>query len=244
MAGKNNGLSFCCVSSRVEVRSKDDGKKSIKGVIPYDKESENLGYFVEIIRKGAFSRSVKDGDIICMWSHNSQYVLGRSSAKTLVLEDRDDGLHFECELSNASWASDVYEAIERGDVPGVSFGFRVVQDKWTRFEGDQPSLRELLDVDLFEISVGVAFPAYPDASASTRELFKEAGIDVDKVSAVLARAKCGNDCLNEDDVMVFRNAISSLEKFIPVPKPVSSEPAYLGRAREIEILEAETTIGD
>ncbi len=244
MSGKNNGLSFCSVSSRVEVRSRDDGKKIISGVIPYDKESENLGGFVEIIRKGSFGRSLKDGDVVCMWSHDSKYVLGRTSAKTLVLEDREDGLHFECELSNASWASDVYETIARGDVPGVSFGFRVVKDSWTRREGDNPSLRELLDVELLEVSVGVAFPAYPDASASTRGLFNDAGIDFDGLSAVLARAKCGSDCLNDDDVMVFRNAIASLEKFIPAGKTVSAEPAYLSRAREIELAEAETSIGD
>ena len=236
-------MSFCSVSSRVEVRSKDDGKRSVAGVIPYDKESENLGYFTEIIRKGAFDRSLKDRDIVCLWSHNSQYVLGRVSAKTLSLEDRSDGLHFECELSGASWASDVYETIARGDVPGVSFGFRIISDKWTRHEGE-PDLRELLDVDLFEISVGVAFPAYPDASASTRELFRNAGIDIDRLSEVLSRAKGGNDCLDEADVEVFRSTISTLEKLIPEPEAVPAEPAYLCRKRELELLELENSIGD
>lgn len=236
MENEKGKLFLRSLPASVEVREKDGGEKSIAGVIPYDKNSEDLGGFIEVIRKGAFDRSLKDGDVRCLWGHNTQYVLGRSGAKTLALESRDDGLHFECSLPDAGWANDLYGSVKRGDVPGVSFGFYVVRDSWTRGK-NEPALRELLDVDLLEVSVGVAFPAYPDASAGTRALLETAGINAGGLEAALRKQ---SDCMNEEDVRAIRSAIASLEKLIPAPK---QEPDALAardnRARELDLLEAE-----
>lgn len=236
MDGNNGKLVLRSLPASVETREKEGGGKYIAGVIPYDKNSEDLGGFFEVIRNGAFDRSLKQGDVRCLWGHNTQYVLGRSGAKTLTLESRDDGLHFECSLPDAGWASDLYGSVKRGDVPGVSFGFYVVRDAWKRTRGE-PALRELLDVDLLEVSVGVAFPAYPDASAGTRALFESKGINLDGLGDVLKKQ---SDCMSEEDVSAIRGVITSLEKLIPAPK---QEPdalaAYDNRARELDILDAD-----
>lgn len=235
-------LALRSLPASVEVREKEGGGRMIAGVIPYDKNSQDLGGFVEVLRKGVFDRSIKDGDVRCLWGHNTQYVLGRASAKTFSLESRDDGLHFECSLPSATWATDLYESVKRGDVPGVSFGFYTLRDRWTRQEG-QPALRELLDVDLLEVSVGVAFPAYPDAGASTRAVLENAGISVDGLASALKKQ---SDCMDEEDVRSIKGVIASLEKLLPAPKTEpDSQPAYDGRARELDLLEAETLdIGD
>ncbi len=237
MKGEKCGLAVRSLTLPVEAREKDGGGKSIEGVIPYDKASENLGGFVEVIRKGAFDRSIKDGDVRCLWGHNTQYVLGRTAAKTLSLESRDDGLHFECSLPDAGWANDLYGSVKRGDVPGVSFGFFARSDRWTRSGEDEPDLRELLDVDLLEVSVGVAFPAYPDAGASTRAVLEGAGIRTERIAAVLNKQ---SGCIDEEDVRSIKEAIASLEKLIPAPEASrSAGPEFDSRSRELDLLEAE-----
>ena len=52
--------------------------------------------------------------------------------------------------------NDVLVMAERGDLGGMSFGFRTLADHWS----DQRT-RELRSVHLVEVSVVHAFPAYP-----------------------------------------------------------------------------------
>ena len=47
----------------------------------------------------------------------------------------------------------------------MSFGFMTRSDQWRVDDGEE--IRELLDVDLFDVSV-VAFPAYPQTEAGLR----------------------------------------------------------------------------
>ena len=238
----------------IEVREDGDQKRHITGLIPYDKNSEDLGGFIEVIRKGAFSKTIKESNVRCLWAHNTQYVLGNTAAKSLSLEDRNDGLYFDVLLPDTSWAGDVYETVKRGDAPGVSFGFSVVKDAWTTKSAKEPDLRELLEVRLYEVSVGVAFPAYPDSTSqsSTRELFGKNGIEIEKIASVLLRAEGGKiKAENEDDLKLLRSAIESLSSFIPETRDDGNEPpegtpdvkpsadTYNQNSRILDILEAE-----
>ena len=252
----------------VETREAE-GKKHITGIIPFDSLSEDLGGFREVIRKSAFTKTLKEGDARCLWAHNTQYVLGRRSADTLTLEEREDGLHFDCELPSSSWAQDVFETVSRRDAPGVSFGFYVIKDRWTRSANEkEPDLRELLEVRLLEVSVGVAFPAYPESGsdASTRALLEDAGISIEKLAAVLSRAKGKNDYICEgEEIQTVRSAAEALLKLLPKEpenvqekpdsdstdtamrsnepgaptQPESVESTYRERTRELELMEAE-----
>ena len=241
----------------IETRE-EGGKAHISGVIPYDSLSEDLGGFREVIRKGAFTKTLQEGDARCLWAHNTQYVLGRRSANTLSFRDEADGLHFDCTLPATSWARDVFETVSRRDAPGVSFGFYVIKDAWTRGQGKEPSLRELLEVNMLEVSVGVAFPAYPasDSESSTRALFDKAGINIEKLASVLIRAEGKNDYIcGEEDAATVREAVKVLSSFLPKEehearteegKPEEStcgkpgKTTFDSRAREIELLEAES----
>jgi HK97 family phage prohead protease len=57
--------------------------------------------------------------------------------------------------------------LQRGDINQMSFGFTVNEDSWQWLE-DGTEMRELLDVDLFEVSV-VTFPAYQATSAGNED---------------------------------------------------------------------------
>ena len=245
-------------TSTLETREKD-GVRYISGVIPYDSMSEDMGYR-EVIRKGAFTKTLNEGDPRCLWAHNTQFVMGRKSAGTLTFEDRDDGLHFDCSLPKTSWAQDVFETVSRRDAPGVSFGFYVIKDSWTRGKDKEPTVRELLEVRLLEVSVGVAFPAYPesDSESSTRALFEKNGIKIEKLASVLAKASGQSEYKCEgEEAEEIRSVIETLQTFLPAkeednavqadegePEPSTREKpdnasTFDSRTRELEILLAE-----
>lgn len=149
----------------------DDGEIRVAGYASvFDKPSENLGGFVERIKPGAFTETLKDkrSDPRMLWDHNSQYVLGRRSAGTLTLEEDDKGLAFEAILPDTTYARDLAELMRRGDVKEMSFGFNVLRDEWSDL--DKPIVkRDVLEVRLIEISI-VSFPAYPQTSVKLRDL--------------------------------------------------------------------------
>lgn len=135
-----------------------------------------IGSFDEEIAPGAFSSSISGGDVRALWSHNTDIVIGRTKNGSLKLSEDERGLKFELTLPNTTAGRDAYELIKRGDVSGVSFGFRVKAEEWQHGENDKPDTRRLLDVELLEISP-VAFPAYEATSVSARaseEALKEA----------------------------------------------------------------------
>lgn len=255
-----DGINRMLTVRSVQMETREDGgKKFISGVIPYDSMSEDLGGFIEVIRAGAFTKSLQEADIRCLWNHDAEKVCGRSGNSTLTLEDRTDGLHFEAELPAVSWAGDLFASVSRRDAPGVSFGFIPVKDRWTFDDtGKGSDMRELLEVRLFEVSVGVTFPAYPESncSASTRELALEQGIDLDLIGKVLAIRRCKNDYVCRDsEASRIREVISSLEKLLPADKPAAGEesrsadsskpdgqPTCEERERDLALLELEAEI--
>lgn len=76
--------------------------------------------------------------------------------------------------------NDAHESIQRGDVDGMSFGFRCIEDMWSKIQYKDREIykRTILEVELFEVSPCV-FPAYPDSQINIRSLndFKE---EIDK----------------------------------------------------------------
>lgn len=80
-------------------------------------------------------------------------------------------LRFEVDLPDTAVGNDAWTLVQRGDVDGVSFGMRVIKDKWSSEKRDDGKLyrRTILSAELYEISP-VAFPAYPANEVSTRSL--------------------------------------------------------------------------
>lgn len=164
--------------SNNEIRSididiqKSTGEESLKlrgYAIVYNSLSEPLygDLFRERINKGAFTKSLLENDQVCLWGHDTRYVLGRKSSGTLILREDDKGLYFEVSLPNTTWARDLKESVDRGDIKQMSFGFKVVRENWidnkeTLKEYGMP-IREVEEITLHEISL-VTFPAYPQTN--------------------------------------------------------------------------------
>lgn len=162
------------VTSKVETRKAVDGKCYIEGVIPYNSRSEEMWGFVEVLAPSAFNKTLSDGaNVFAFWAHDESDILGARQNGTLSLESRDDGLHFSIEMRDSPESIEHYETVSRGDCLGVSFGFIAQKQSWD--ETQVPALRTLTEVQLLEVSPGVAFPAYPGAQsdAARRSLYEE-----------------------------------------------------------------------
>lgn len=92
--------------------------------------------------------------------------MGRTKNGTLTLQEDQVGLRFELELPKTTLGNDTYESIKRGDVDGVSFGFRM-ESHDIEEPDDDLMLRTVTKAKLLEVSA-VAFPAYPDSAVSAR----------------------------------------------------------------------------
>lgn len=130
--------------------------------IVFDSLSVDLGGFRERIRPTAVNRTLSEnGDVRALWNHNSDYHLGRTAANTLGL--RKDAVGLETTIIPPAWASGYLETVDRGDVSGMSFGFRAIEDEWY-FDGPIP-IRDVVDMKISEISI-VGWPAYPSTDIS------------------------------------------------------------------------------
>lgn len=143
--------------------------------------SELGGWFVENIQKGAFEETLKNSNVVALWNHNTDLVLGSERSRALRLEEDDKGLRFELELPDTQAGRDAATLVNRGDVDGMSFGFRVLGQIWDESDPDM-IVRTLTKIELHEISP-TAFPAYPDTTVDTRsardefEAYKKSQID-------------------------------------------------------------------
>ena len=160
--------------------------------------------FMESIAPGAFTRSIQDDDIRSFFNHDSNIVLGRTSAKTAAFVEDDIGLRAVIRPPGTAAARDVITLIRRGDVTGMSFMFRTRKDQWEEpaTKGALPK-RTLMDVQLYEAGP-VTFPAYESTSIHAREqsMACRDGRPVDP--GLLTRRK-------EADRLMFELAVAAVE---------------------------------
>lgn len=157
--------------TELRVVADDSGKKMIRGYAAvYNKESEVLWYFREVIKPGAFRNALAKSDVRALFNHDSnlplgRYIAGRSN-NTLRLQEDATGLYYEIDPPDTSVGRDLMVSIDRGDITGSSFAFRVLTDNWRTVNGEQ--LREIEEFDeIFDVSP-VTYPAYPDSSVGLR----------------------------------------------------------------------------
>lgn len=154
----------------IESESEND-KGFIEGrAIKFNSETVIAGLFREVIRPGAADVFL-ESDVRCLFNHDPNLILARSvkGKGTLQLKVSEDGLDYRYKTPNRTYAIDLEDAIQRGDVNQSSFGFTVKKEKWTEERGKLP-LREIFEFDKgFDVSP-VTFPAYPDSSVGKRSL--------------------------------------------------------------------------
>lgn len=153
----------------VTTRSDDDGVY-LEGIfVAYDSIYNVYPGATESIARGAFTDSI-NGDVRALYNHNTDIVLGRTSAGTLELRDTEEGLWGRIKINpQDSDAMNAYARIKRGDLTGCSFGFDIPEG------GENVTYKENGDVHftitkvepLVEVSPCV-FPAYEATHISAR----------------------------------------------------------------------------
>ena len=147
---------------KIELRDTDEGQVISGMALPFNRDSQDLGGFVERIDPGAVDRTLENSDVVMLWQHDSTEPITRESTG-LKLEIRDVGVYFEAQASD--FTERQLDLLQRGVVKQMSFGFLTVRDDWQQ-ESD-PIVRTLLDIDLREISP-VTWPAYNQTSVAVR----------------------------------------------------------------------------
>ena len=134
----------------------------------------NLGWFDEIIEAGALDDSNLK-DVRFLVNHNTSMIpLARSrnnnENSTMQMEVDKDGMTIRVNLDteNNTEARNLYSAIKRGDITGMSFMFTIDDEEWKDLESDHPTryIRKISQV--FEVSA-VTFPAYESTEISARD---------------------------------------------------------------------------
>ncbi|QFT30099.1 Caudovirus prohead protease [Labrenzia sp. THAF82] len=147
-----------------EIRTKG---RRLEGYAATFNEDANIdGSFVETIAPGAFASSLRSqSDVLALVDHDPGRVLARTRSGTLRLSEDSRGLAFDLDIPDTTAGRDVLALAERGDLGGMSFGFTMLE------ESRQGDRRELRTVDLHEISVVLAWPAYDGTVVQARNRF-------------------------------------------------------------------------
>lgn len=157
---------------RVSAGDMSDEKKPKKMVgyaAKFNSRSVDLGGFQEVLAPGAFDRAIRENhDVRALIDHIPSKIIGRTASGTLRLAVDSTGLAVENDLPDTQAARDLIVSMERGDVTGMSFGFRVMPDgdSWAR-DDSGVLIRTVNDLELFDVSA-VTYPAYPQTEVSAR----------------------------------------------------------------------------
>ena len=185
----------------------DKGKYTLYGLpIVFDSRTD-IGYFDEIIEKGALDKADLK-DVRFLVNHDlSKIPLARSrnnnENSTMRLKKTDKGLEVEIDLDadNNSEARNLYSAITRGDISGMSFMFGIDGEEWENLESDHPTRRIKSISTVVEVSA-VTFPAYEATEIYARD---KTALDNAKIALDNARAALDNaDEKRELELLKFK----------------------------------------
>lgn len=160
-----------------EIRAEKDEKRGniiVGRPIVYESKTDIAGMFAEIIERGALKKTNLE-DVRFLVNHDQSNVpLARSRRNsknsTMQLSVDDEGMEIQVELDteNNTEARNLYSAIERGDITGMSFMFGIDDEEWEDLDSDYPTRHIKSISTVVEVSA-VTFPAYEETSISARD---------------------------------------------------------------------------
>ena len=160
-------------SFEIRAEQNEDGTGIVTGRPVVYNSKTDLGYFDEVIERGALNGADLK-DVRFLVNHDTSKIpLARSrnnnanSTMQLMPDDQGMAIRVNLDVKNNSEARNLYSAIERGDISGMSFMFRIDDEEWTELESDHPCRHVKKISDVVEVSA-VTFPAYEDTSISVR----------------------------------------------------------------------------
>lgn len=178
-----------------EVRAENDDERGnmLTGQpIVYD-EPTDMGWYTEIIDNGALD-DTDLRDVRFLVNHNTDMIpLARSrnnnvnsTMQMTVVQNAGMDIRVNLDTDNNADAKALYSAVERGDISGMSFMFRVDKDMWEELDSEKPTRHIVAISRVYEVSA-VTFPAYEQTSIQARGLAD--ALDSAKASLESAKAE-------------------------------------------------------
>ena len=178
-------------SFEVRAEQDEDGGSIITGRPIVYESLTDLGWFDEIIERGALVGTDLT-DVRFLVNHDTSKIpLARSrrnngnSTMQLTVDDLGMGIRVNLDTENNSEARNLYSAVQRGDISGMSFMFGISDEEWENLESDHPTRRIKSISTVVEVSA-VTFPAYDATTIDARS--KEA-LDNARQAVDTARSK-------------------------------------------------------
>ena len=144
----------------------------------FNQEYQVCPGWVETIAPGAFaSWLAARKDTKVLWNHNPDIVMGSTANQTAELREDGAGLWGRVLINEKDQdAVNAHARVERGDVTGCSFGFRILRQE-ERWDDDGTYRTRIQEVELYEVSPCV-FPAYAGTDISARAAGDESAVQI------------------------------------------------------------------
>lgn len=176
--------------------------------IVYNSKTD-MGWFDEIIDRGALDETDLR-DVRFLVNHNTDMVpLARSrnnnanSTMQMSVDANGMSIRVNLDTENNSDAKNLYSAVSRGDIDGMSFMFSIDEETWDNLESEHPTRHIVRIGQVLEVSA-VTFPAYEETEISARD--KEA---LDSAKGALDNAR--SQSLDSDiELEKYKNRLISL----------------------------------
>ena len=191
----------------------------------------NIVFFEERFAPGSFSKSIQEAEVVALWNHNPDIVMGKrhvagsGNTDTLELSQDETGLFTRIYPPKSAFRE--IESVERGDVNQMSIAFESVREENSvrkGLDGREILQRTITEARLIDVSP-VTYPAYPTTDIETvlRCFPALAAGPFSRFKGVSLRASCGLELTAEDrDCLeaVFRDLqeMISPDTVAPIPE--------------------------
>ena len=178
---------FIC---EVRAEKNEDHGTFITGTpIVFDQKTD-MGWYEETISRDAL-KDTELKDVPLLVGHDTSMIpLARSrnnnenSTMQLTVTETGMDIRADLDVENNPKAKELYSAVQRGDMNGMSFMFTVDKDSWDDIDTDYPKRTIMSIRRVFEVSA-VTFPAYPQTTIQAAS----EGETLDSVRASLESAR-------------------------------------------------------
>ena len=201
----------------------------------WDSPTELFPGFHEVVRRGAFTKSMQEADVVALFNHDENIPLARLSAGSLQLQEDDHGLLYEASVDRQDPdVLKVIRKIETRAVIGSSFQFKPVKAPQRFDENRKTVTRDLLEVKLIDVSPAT-FAAYASTSVQLRS-WQESLLSEDEDVLIEIYRRSG---LTDSELRV--KLLSAVERVKAPEPPENGHSAQhqidLQRTRTLDLLE-------
>jgi HK97 family phage prohead protease len=203
-----------------EIRAEETGNEEragrLTGTPIVFNQVTDLGWIREVIEPGALDDTDLK-DVRFLVGHDTSGIpLARSrnnnASSTMQLSVNENGMDIRVDLDieNNPRAKELYSAVKRGDISGMSFMFTVDKDSWEDLETEQP-LRRITSISrVFEVSA-VTFPAYEGTDLQAAS--EDSALESAKASLESAKRKLEEERAEAADQERRRAVLEWLENY-------------------------------